>query len=175
MTKTRKNIEALLQVCIGFILYAVLSKIMHWPNGELILLISSTCFLLIYPVYFWLKETKKKIDFVKLALALLWGLATIFSTLDLPYSNILSYLAFGAFIVWFFMNGLKKENRVSSVLFILSAFSIFLGSIFKLMHWQGAAILLITGIVLGSIWAIIGFLKKSDEKEKDEIDNIGKS
>lgn len=171
---TKKNIDSFLQICIAFVLFGVVSKVKQWPNHEIILLSASGLFTLVYPFSFYLIQNKKTIDYIKLALAIIWGLATISSTLKLPYSDTISYITLGIFVLWFFFRNIKQENRVSTVLFTLSVLGVLIGSLFNFLGWEGGGILLSSGIVFGCIWALLGFLKKPQHKT-DDIDNIGKS
>ena len=172
-----KLIDTALQVAVAAALLGVSFRVMHWPYATLILVVSSVSFACLYPIKFTLNSQKKTSDYFKLVLALTWGLGTLFSSLELQYSNLMNYLALGIFLLWFLFNGLRKDGGISGILFIISAVFVGLGCLFRFMHWPGISVLFGIGILTGCLWVVIGmFLKSSEEdEEQDEIDEIGKS
>jgi predicted membrane channel-forming protein YqfA (hemolysin III family) len=51
------------------------------------------------------------------------------------------------------------KNRNILILFILAAILVLTGALFKLMHWPGAAILLVVGLLAQAICGLLLVLK----------------
>jgi hypothetical protein len=51
------------------------------------------------------------------------------------------------------------KNRYILVLFILAAIIVVVGALFKIMHWPGAAIMLIAGLLAEALCGLLLILK----------------
>lgn len=172
--KTLKFLDAILQISVAGALLGVSMKVMHWPYATIILVCSSIIFAVTYPIKFWFIKEKRTTDYLKLILALFWGIGTLLSSLNVAYSSLINYVTLGVFLIWFLFRGIEKNSGISSVLFILSVIFVGLGCIFRIMHWPGVPILFGLGILIGCLWVVIGMFNPKPKKNS-EIDDIGKS
>ncbi|NQY06147.1 MAG: hypothetical protein HRT68_08195 [Flavobacteriaceae bacterium] len=177
MTKNsiHKIINIILEMAVAAALLGICFKVMNWPYAKPILIVASLTFALLYPIKFLITKERKTSDYLKLILAVFWGVGTLFATLELKYSSLLNYITLGVFLLWFLFKGIDRDKGVSGILFIISVILVGLGCIFRIMHWPGVAILFGLGILTGCLWVVIGLFKKPEEKKRDEIDEIGKS
>ena len=172
--KILKYLDAILQFSVAGALLGVSMKVMHWPYATLVLICSSAIFALIYPIKFWFVKEKRTTDYLKLVLALFWGIGTLLTSLNVAYSSLINYITLGVFLIWFLFRGIEKNSGISSVLFILSVIFVGLGCIFRFLQWPGVPILFGIGILIGCLWVVIGLFSPK-HKNKSEIDDIGKS
>ena len=158
-----KTFGLLLRVCISVLLLGALFKIMHWPYASIVMLLSISGILILYPLRFCFITEKSTMDYVKLALVVLWCLnylTKVFHLYQLPlFFNIVLLLLF----IWWFINegfsGLNLGNiKIKGVLklfyiaIVIFAFGcIVLGAVFKIQHWPYSNLLFVIGVTLTSI------------------------
>ena len=61
-----------LRVALVILLYGALFKVMHWPYANILMLIGGVSIGLLYTIRFLNKEDKSKLDYVKIAIVLIW-------------------------------------------------------------------------------------------------------
>ena len=167
MNSSEKKILTLpLRIALSILIIGLLFKIMHWPYSDYIMCSSFIIILILYPIRFWKKRKKAIIDWVKLVFVLLWTINGIIVVEHLPFKYISSTLTLFFFIVWliieFTSNRKKvKENLLHSEIPFIAGFFIIIGGIFKIMHWPGATIILIIGLLSVVLWVLFRTIKKS--------------
>lgn len=170
------NLIARIFLC-GAIIYP-LFLLMHWPFVAEVLIASTLGFVIFYSIYLYLKPNKKTTDYLKFLTAFFWVSSSAFSILHLPYASTIKLLFWGSLIAWrVFKNNsesTEKPHKVSAIAFSLAIVTIIIGSVFKLMHWPGASLMLIIGYFFIIIWIVAGAFNTPIEAI-DEIDEIGKS
>ncbi|SFI60655.1 hypothetical protein SAMN05443431_101444 [Olleya namhaensis] len=164
-----KKFSLLLRICVSILLIGALFKIMHWPYSNTLMLISILGILILYPLRFIPIVEKSTMDYVKLALVVLWCfnyLITIFHLYQLPvFFNVMLLLLFG----WWFINegtsvlnfGNIKIKGVLKVVYIAFAIfavaCIFLGALFKIQHWPYSNLLFVIGVTSISILVTVDY------------------
>ncbi|WP_397364161.1 hypothetical protein [Olleya sp. R77988] len=168
-TIQQKKFSLLLRVCVSVVLIGALFKIMHWPYSSPLIITPIIGILIVYPIRFFLKSKKDSMDYIKLAMVILWCLIygiRVFHLYSPPIVfNIILALLFG----WWFINQgtdyitirkLKTNKTVQFMYYLVVVFSIacvFLGAIFKIQHWPYSNILMTLGIISTSILIIIDY------------------
>jgi GldL N-terminal domain len=166
-----KILKTPLRISIAIIFIGVMFKIMHWPYRDWIMTTGFSLVAILYPFRFFKKEQKKILDYAKLFFVVSWAIYGIFSILHLPYKMGFEIARSVSFIFWIVMEGVnyltkreRKEYRVlhivSYVLVSISAALIFIGALFKIMHWPGAGPMLVVGLSLAVVWFLLDFIKK---------------
>lgn len=162
---------ATLRLSIAFYIIGLLFKIMHWPNGGSLLLVSTIAIILAYPFRFMHKKEKSELDYIKLGLVLFWGIHSILYNYHLPGQRFFQYGTIVLFVAWLIMGGPtnfvqagnneKPRKLLYLSLFLLGAcmVSTAIGSLFKIMHWPYADVLLILGLSGTALWFLI-FLRR---------------
>lgn len=158
-----------LRIALIVLIFGVLFKVMHWSYASQLLLIGSVSIGLLYTIRFFYKREKSKLDYVKLALILLWVfnyLIKVFHLFYVPY--IFEILLLILIIYWFIVEGMSyfinrkfKKNRFLKVVYYiligLTMFAQFLGIIFKIQHWPYGSLLFIIGILMLNILLIFDY------------------
>jgi hypothetical protein len=169
-SEQKKILKVPLRLSISILIIGMLFKIMHWPYGAEIVACAFGAIIIVYPFRFWNKKPKFVIDYVKLILLISWALNGIFTILHLPYKIYLSAVASISLIVWlvmeasrYFRKGVKEESKSSSPIssygvLSVSGILIFIGVLFKIMHWPGAGPLLILGLSTVAIWFVVDLI-----------------
>ena len=103
-----KSYYKLILIFIGFTVLGVMIKIMHWPNGNLILLFGLSCTLLIYDLHFYKKPTKNLLDYIKLIWLTLFICAAIFTIQHYPFGNELKNIEGILFLIMFLYFAIKQ-------------------------------------------------------------------
>jgi uncharacterized membrane protein len=170
--------KAPLSISISVLIIGILFKIMHWPFSDSMLLISITAISFFYILRFFSKINLKFLDYVKLILVLSFSARFIFYVFHLPGKLIPAVIflcAAGLFTVTigapFLIDPEERkaaiENKdylrlIKNGLVLIGAISIVAGSLFKVMHWQGANVMLILGLIIMAAWAITDLLFTKD-------------
>ncbi|WGD35807.1 hypothetical protein [Olleya sp. YS] len=142
---------------------------MHWPYSNVLISSAIVGILIFYPIRFFLKAQKNSMDYVKLAIVILWCLiyGTKIFHLYLPplVFNILLALLFG----WWFVNEgtvyiTDRKFKISFgfqyMYYVVAAFSIGcvgLGILFKIQHWPYGSLLFTIGLISIAILVIIDY------------------
>ncbi|NOQ72204.1 MAG: hypothetical protein GQ574_09400 [Crocinitomix sp.] len=163
------------------LIVGILFKIMRWPYADLLLLIGACGILFFYFLRFFSKTEKVKLDYAKLAVVIFFCIRYVVYVFDLPGRAIASsafLISLGVFVslligVPFFQDKTNEEESsqsqstiiiIKNVVVILGIFAIVLGSVFRIMHWPGAGLLLSLGLAITAAWVIIVFfLDKTKE------------
>lgn len=105
-----------------------------------------------------------------------------FKAMHWPGANILTILTLSIFAYWYLAVGAAKAfqdkpfngiNIVKSFVGGLSGTIISSGLLYKLMHWPGANVMLVTGLIIFSAFLILFFIKRAkDKKEFDKLDKL---
>lgn len=159
----KKILGAPLRISIAFLIVGMLFKIQHWPYANLIIVSAFIAIALLYSFRFGNKEKKILLDYIKLSLVVFWSVNGIFTILHLPYKVIFQLIASISFILWLLLEGISyfKQSQetvktdlskiISNGIFVVASMLTIAGIMFKIMHWPGAAYLLISGLLLGAI------------------------
>ena len=167
--------------CSG-ILISMLFGAIHWPYRTDLLLLSCAIFMAAYTAHIIIRPNKITRDYYKFGAAMCWVLNLVFKSLHFPGASIFGYL-FLAFLGFMIMApkraATQKKSRLrtfKNVLVIIGVASILCGSAFKIMHWPGASLALISGYLLLIFWLLLGgFVRSQPVVVEDEIEEIGKS
>jgi len=169
-----------LRLSIIILIFGALFKIMHWPFANNLMLIGAVLLAILYTIRFISKPKKFLLDYVKLALVLVWVfnyLVGAFHIFYVPY--FFQILLFILFIYWFIVEGpayIKNrkftKNRFLKVcykiLIALTAFMVFFGLLFKVQHWPYGSILFVLGILSLNILLFLDyFLIDRSQLEKE--------
>lgn len=159
----KKSMKTLGTIALASVSIAAIAKIMHWPGSSLLILISTVIVSTVFfpsALYVWYKEVfQKKHGFI-VVLAFLAGFSfmngSLFKIQHWPFSSIL--LIAGEMLtiltiitggIIYLLSGQSKKYPLG-LLFtgIVGIVGFSLGTLFKILHWPGAAILLLLGSVL---------------------------
>ena len=110
-TSPKKILTLPLRIALAILIVGSLLKIMHWPNGNLVMNIGFATIFILYPIRFWKKDLKTLIDWIKLGLALCWALNGILTIEKLPVKNILSNITLGLFMTWVLLEGISYLKK----------------------------------------------------------------
>ena len=158
-----KRFGLLLRVCISVLLMGALFKIMHWPYATIVMLVSISGILLLYPLKFWFIREKSTMEYVKLALVVLWCLNYLTKVLHLYQLPLFFNIVLVLLFIWWFINegetALNFRNiKIKGVLkifymaiAIIAIGCIVLGALFKIQHWSYSNLLFVIGMTITSI------------------------
>lgn len=158
-----------LRIGLIILIFGALFKVMHWPYATQLMLIGGVTIGILYTIRFLYKKEKSKLDYVKLALILLWVFSYLikaFHLFYLPY--IFEILLLVLFIYWFIVEGVyylknrkfKKNKFLRIVYYILigiTMLSLFFGITFKIQHWPYGALLFTLGVLMLSMLLIFDY------------------
>ena len=162
-----------IRIALSILIIGSLFKIMHWPFANLVtasMVVAFSLILIFYPLRFWKKRNKLLVDYVKLLGVCAWAIRGVFSILHLNYSDILTLLFFGAWVVLEALNYIKPEQNsklsvletIANLIFAFGAVFVIIGFAFKILHWPYANLILIIGLCSAALW----FLKDLFTKQK---------
>ena len=160
---------------------------MLWPFHTELVFVSVVGLMLFYSFRFYNKVEKDFVDHIKLFFVIGWSLNAINGVLyiiALPaFFSLLPYVV----LIWLLITRgvsytelfgelrLKKMNKtLYTVVFLISVVNIFLGVLFRIMHWFHASIMLIIGLLLFSMIVILDYFIREYPIDQNEIDEIGK-
>lgn len=174
----QKSIYIFLIIC-GIILVVIgnMFRIMHWPNGPILLIVGYGTISLIYPRTILQNKHRSKFDIIKGIGILIWGGFNIVAILyNKEHSDIFRVLTTSGLILWgatsahqYFSNGAEKEKLRSKLLnfaFLIGTGILTVGMTFKFMHWSGALILLSIGGFIVGITLFTIFFSESENGDK---------
>lgn len=158
-----------LRIALIVLIFGALFKVMHWPYAGQLMLIGAILIGVLYTIRFSNKHDKSKLDYVKLALILLWVfnyLVNAFHLFNIPY--VFEILLLILFIYWFIEEGimyiknrkLKKNKFLKALYYILigiTIFVLFLGIVFKIQHWPYGSILFVLGVLILNMLLILDY------------------
>jgi len=144
----------LTKVGIAGLIIGALFKILHWPGANLILLISFIWVSVSHFIHFVQIRPKRTIDYAMLLLVVSFMLYQAISIFHWPHRKTALFLFAGAalffFLSYLFSSIESNQSKTSLSIAIaktLSSISIIIGALFKILHWPGAQIMLITGML----------------------------
>lgn len=160
MKNTMKATGLIAPVLMGF---GSLFKVFHWPGGSVLLVLGFLTLCLVFlptSVYVLYKETRSNKNVLTyltgFIAAFAFTLGVLFKVQHWPASGIL--LVVGEFmLIALFLPALLAQSirnvsdrlhKASIIIAFLAAGILAAGYLFKLMHWPGAAILLVAGNVI---------------------------
>ncbi len=184
---TTKMISLPLRMSIALYIISILFNLMHWPLQTELTLVSVFGLAMFYSFRFYNKIDKGLIDYIKLFLVLGWSLNAVNKVLHLiSFSDFFGFLPYVILIWLLITRGIsytelfgelklkKSEKVIYTFVFLIAVVSIFLGGLFKTMHWPYASIILIVGFVLFSSIIILDYFVREYPIDQNEIDEIGK-
>lgn len=148
-----------LRLSVIVLIFGALFKIMHWPFANNLMLIGAVSLAILYTIRFFNKKKKLLLDYVKLALILIWVFNYLVRAFHIFYVSYLFEILFLIlFIYWFIVEGpayIKNrkftKNRFLKVfykiLIVLTGFMVIFGMLFKIQHWPYGSLLFILGIL----------------------------
>ena len=152
-------------VAIIILLVGVLFKIMHWPMASRFILFGGIGLVTIYFVKVITQNNTSWIHYLRWAVIASFVLRLNFVLSHWPYAEIIHVVFLVLFCTWFvleigrFLNsGEAKETKFAKVLRLLAWIIpgvVIAGAVMKIMHWPGAGIALVSGLVLGVCWWIL--------------------
>ncbi|MCF8296312.1 MAG: hypothetical protein K9J13_02105 [Saprospiraceae bacterium] len=160
-----KILKSPLLISIGILLIGILFKIQHYPYADWIVSIAFTSISVLYIFRFVNKKKKTLLNILKLVLVVSWSINGIFTLLHLPFGYIFGLISSVSFIAWFWLEGFayfgnrnsKDSNpmlNISNWIYSISAILILVGAFFRISHWPGGILLLISGLILAFIWFV---------------------
>ena len=150
-------IKSTLYYSLAWILAGYLFVLMHWPNGQQMLLGALTLHTISYIAYVWVsKETRDPRSIY--AILLLLGLF-VSSMFNLGGASL--FLGAQVLLHLFAKEYLKASDiKGQKTLSILGASITTIGVTFKVLHWPGAYVMIIVGLsCLMTLLLLIGMVK----------------
>ena len=159
----KKSMKTLGTIALAGVSIAAIAKIMHWPGASLLILLSTFVVSTIFfpaALYVWYKEVfLKKHGFIVIltffaGFTFMYG--TLFKLMHWPFSSLLILIGEFFIILTIIIGGisylLSKQSKTHPIGLIITGIiglvGFSFGTLFKLMHWPGATILLLLGSVL---------------------------
>lgn len=148
----------------------MLFQYMHWPYGMDLMLYGSMGLLVLYTIRFFFKRNKSSLDYVKLAIVVIWFFRIFVSTFVGPtYSYIFDIVLIGLSLWWFTDEGVnfyndrkfRFSNSVKLIYYILFALSFVIcafGMLLRILHWPYGALVFTSGVLLISLFLILDLL-----------------
>lgn len=160
-------IVRLIRLSFPIIIIGILFKIRHWPYSQELMTIGLGLIVLLYPIRYYLKTTKRLIDYIKLILGICLPINYYLSVFHLPSFFLLPILSFGTFIFWLilelydiYQNNDNKSLKVFPFeILSINIFFVSVGVLFKLWHYPNANLILILGFVLLFTYFVIDTIK----------------
>lgn len=163
-----QKIFSAIRILISITIIASLFKLMHWPYSMYLYIIGLGGIFVLYTFRFFLKKDKTTLDYIKLIFVELFCFTRFVNIHHLLKIDTLITITNIVGLIWIVfeiyncMNGIKPKykpilpNFSANYLFGLI---IIIGAIFRLMHWPYANALLITGLILMSVYFIYDSFK----------------
>lgn len=135
----------------------------------------------IYLLTYKSRIMKKTMYNLGISATILVLISSIFKILHLPLASILlvlgiAMLSFG-FVPLFFITKYKEQdvpkNKLMHILGFIAAFALPLGVLFKIMHWPGAFVLTISGLIFLFIGFLPLFFLHNYKESKNRLTNFG--
>ena len=172
---SKRLATTLLRLSIAVTIIGALFKILHWNFSKPIMIIGLGSIAASYTVLFYLKKSKRALDYSKLTLIVTFILQYGFRVFHWKYAtvfNIFFQVALVLFIVFYIRElfldknsnddsnnfnlttNSKKEN-LQYLLYSISGIAIITGAIFKIIHFNYGNELLIIGLILAAITVLM--------------------
>ena len=158
-----------LRLALIILIFGALFKIMHWPYANMLMLIGGVSIGLLYTIRFFFKTKKSKLDYVKLAMILIWVFSYLVKAFHIFYVPfVFETLLLILFIYWFFVEGIdyfrnrtyRKNKFLKAVYYILiglAIFTLFFGVSIKIQHWPYGSFVFTLGILQANILLIFDY------------------
>lgn len=152
-------------VALIVLLVGILFKIMHWPMATRFILCGGIGLVAVYLVKVITQDNTTWIHYLRWAVVTSFVVRLIFVLNHWPYAEIIHVVFLILFGTWFVLeigrfltSGEAKASKFAKVLRLLAWITpgvVIAGAVMKIMHWPGAGIVLISGLVLGACWWIL--------------------
>lgn len=166
----KKTLILPLRLALVILIIGALFKVMYWPYSKELMFFGSISIGVMYLIRFLNKKPKLKLDYVKLALVMVWTLSyfiKVFHLYNIPY--VIEICLTILFIWWFSEEGysyfknrkFKKRGLVKVSYYILVAIAsvgILFGILFKIQHWPYGSLLFMLGTITLCLILIIDYL-----------------
>jgi len=158
MSTYKKILTMSLRVSVVVLLMGMLMKIMAWPLASQIMLLAFASIGTLYFIRFFKKPSRKFLDYVKMILVFFWTTNGVFDIMDFPYTIFFQVIIAVSFVLWFIMEGTayflddeQKSNNstiqlIWNMVMVAGTLAIIAGSLLKILNWEFAIPLLISGI-----------------------------
>jgi len=166
----KKILTLPLRLALITLIIGALFKIMHWPYSKELMFLGGISIGVMYTIRFLKKTRRLRLDYIKLALVILWlisYLVNVFKLYTPPY--VIEICIIILFIWWYAEEGFtylknrkfKKKGLVKILYYFLlitaSTFFLF-GILFKIQHWPYGSLLFTLGIVMMCIMLIVDYI-----------------
>ncbi|MFT5822984.1 MAG: hypothetical protein ACI8ZM_004241 [Crocinitomix sp.] len=179
MSTSTVKLKAPVFIAIAVLIVGILFKIMHWPYANWLLNIGACAVSFFYFLRFLAKPEKVKLDYAKLAVVISFFIRFIVYIFHFPgrvVTSAIFLISLGVFVslsigLPFFQNKTNEDGSTQTqsnaditknVIVIIGIFAVVIGSISKIMHWPGANISLVIGLIIIAAWAILDLLLSKD-------------
>lgn len=158
-----------LRLALIILIFGALFKVMHWPYANILMLIGGVLIGILYTIRFFFKKEKSKLDYIKLAMILVWVFSYLVKAFHLFYvPYVFEVLLLILFIYWFLVEGIyylknrtyRKNKFLKAIYYffiVLTILTLFFGVIFKIQHWPYGAILFTLGALQANILLILDY------------------
>ncbi len=142
---------------------------MHWPYSRELMFLGSIAIGVIYLIRFFNKKPKLRLDYVKLALVIIWVFSyfiNVFHLYNIPY--VIEVCLIILFIWWYAEEGFtyfknrkfKKKGLVRVMYYILLVIGLttfLFGLLFKIQHWPYDSLLFVLGTLTLCLILVIDY------------------
>ena len=179
MKSIAKKILALpIRIALVLLLLGSLFSIMKWPFSKELIAIGGISIAILYGFRFAYKNIKDQLDYIKLALIILWVFKNLSKVFHLGYDLIIVELLLTLLFIWWlieegFSYFRARRFRGKGVLKIsyfiiasLAFFGVSFGLLFNIQHWPyGSDLLALGTLMLCALLIIDYFVIKEDKPE----------
>jgi hypothetical protein len=179
MSIAKKILTTPLRIALSILLLGILTKILQWDFAPAVIIFAFSAIAILYTLRFWQKNPKVFVDYVKLVLVTFWTMNGIFRILDFPYTLFFQVITGISFITWFIMEGTayfmdidrRTKNSATqiwwNIAMVLGTLAIIMGSLLKILHWEFATPLLISGFFMVTLYILKDVFIAAKIEEKD--------
>ncbi len=177
----KKSMKIIGVLALALMAFGALFKIMHWPVAGIMLAISFVFVAFVFfptLLYVMYKEVNRKKQAVTYIIAFVGGIlfmaSVLFKIMHWPGANFLflpgmAILAFVLIPLIIIQRiGNLKMNKTVFLIGLISLIIILCGMLFKMMHWPGAAFLLVIGGAL-LVLAFVPLFYITDVRKSENI------
>ncbi len=164
-----KKLTLPLRISLMILVLGTLFKVMHWPYGQALISLSSALIMVLYGFRFYFKKDKTMLDYLKLAMVLLWTLSNLiksFHLFTIPY--VFEILILVLIIWWLIAEGfallfnrrLKKNKgiKISYYVWLFTTISLIaFGVVFKIQHWPFSNIMFTFGMLFLCVFLLLDY------------------
>lgn len=159
----KKSMKTLGTIALAGVSIAALAKLMHWPGASILIILSTFAVSTIFfpaALYVWYKEVFQKKNGFIVILAFFAGFTfmygTLFRLMHWPFGGPLLVIGEFLTILTLIIGGIKYINSKNSKIYpkgilvtgLVGLIGFSIGTLFKLMHWPFASILILIGSIL---------------------------